>query len=294
MTGIIVKALSGFYYVQTAEDVITCRGRGKLRHEHITPLVGDRVEITCQGDGTGRVDAVLPRINHFQRPMVANIQQMIIVASGTIPVTDPYLIDRMTAMAEWKNCTPIVCFNKCDLCRMDEMAGVYKKAGFQPLQVSAETGEGMESLAALLDGKVSAFTGNSGVGKSSILNALHPGFSLRVGEVSEKLGRGRHTTRHVELFPVRGGLVADTPGFSALDAEEMDQVPKEELGKVFREFAPYGDECRFAGCAHYKEKGCAVRRAVQDGQIAPSRYQSYVRLYEQAAAHKSWEKHGKR
>ncbi len=295
MTGIIVKALSGFYYVQTAEDVIPCRGRGKLRHQQITPLVGDWVEITCQGDGAaGRVDAVLPRVNQFQRPMVANIQQMIIVASGAIPVTDPYLIDRMTAMAEWKNCTPIVCFNKCDLCRMDELAGVYEKAGFQTLQVSAETGEGMESLAALLDGKVSAFTGNSGVGKSSILNALHPGFSLRVGEVSEKLGRGRHTTRHVELFPVRGGLVADTPGFSSLDAEEMDQVPKEELGKVFREFAPYGDECRFAGCAHFKEKGCAVRRAVQEGQIAPSRYQSYIRLYEQTAAHKSWEKHGKR
>ena len=295
MTGTIIKALSGFYYVSTGQGgVIPCRGRGKLRYDRITPLVGDRVEITRQDDGTGRVDAVLPRINQFQRPMVANIQQMIIVASGAIPVTDPYLIDRMIAIAEWKSCDPVVCFNKCDLCRADDLVQVYAQAGFRTLQVSAETGEGMESLAAELSGKVSAFTGNSGVGKSSILNALCPGFSLQVGEVSHRLGRGRHTTRHVELFPVCGGLVADTPGFSSLDAEEMEQVPKEELARGFREFAPYGGQCRFAGCAHYKEKGCAVREAVEAGQIARSRYQSYVRMYEQAAARRSWETRGKR
>ena len=294
MTGIIIKALSGFYYVQTkAYGVVCCRGRGRLRHERITPLVGDRVELTYQGNDTGRVDAVLPRINQFHRPMVANIQQMVIVASGAIPATDPYLIDRMTALAEWKSCTPIICFNKCDLRRMDDLAAVYEKAGFHTLQISAETGEGMDGLASLLRGKVSAFTGNSGVGKSSILNTLHPGFSLRVGEVSEKLGRGRHTTRHVELFPVCGGLVADTPGFSSLDAEEMEQVPKEELAQTFREFAPYSDQCRFSSCAHYKERGCAVRDAVGNGLISPSRYQNYIRMYEQAMAQKSWERHGK-
>ena len=294
MTGIIVKALSGFYYVYTGSgEPVACRGRGKLRHQRVTPLVGDQVEITLLEDGTGRVEEILPRINQFQRPMAANIQQMIIVASGAIPVTDPYLIDRMIAMAEWKSCTPVVCFNKCDLCRMDELAQVYEQAGFQTIQVSAETGEGMETLAALLDGKVSAFTGNSGVGKSSILNALRPGACLQVGEVSEKLGRGRHTTRHVELFRVGGGLVADTPGFSSLDAEEMEQVPKQALSGVFREFAPYADQCRFAGCAHYKEKDCAVRQAVKDGRIASSRYQSYVRLYQQALDRKSWESGGK-
>ena len=248
---------------------------------------------TRQEDGTGRVEAILPRVNEFQRPMAANIQQMIIVASGAIPVTDPYLIDRMIAVAEWKSCTPVVCFNKCDLCRMDALAAVYEKAGFQTLQVSAETGEGMEHLAGLLAGKVSAFTGNSGVGKSSILNALQPGFSLQVGQVSEKLGRGRHTTRHVELFKVCGGLVADTPGFSSLDAEAMEQVPKEELAGVFREFGSYEARCRFAGCAHYKEKGCAVRDAVRAEEIALSRYQSYVRLYEQALARKSWQSNQK-
>ena len=295
MTGIIVKALSGFYYVHTQEcGVIPCRGRGKLRHDRITPLVGDRVEITRLTDGSGRVDAILPRINQFQRPMVANIQQMIIVASGAIPVTDPFLIDRMIAMAEWKGCVPIICFNKCDLCRVDELGAVYERAGFQTIQVSAETGENMDILAGLLADKVSAFTGNSGVGKSSILNALRPVADLKVGEVSEKLGSGRHTTRHVELFQVRGGLVADTPGFSSLDADELEQVPKEELGNVFREFVPYIGQCRFNGCAHYKEKGCAVRDAVRRGEIARSRYESYVRLYEQEKAVKSWESSGKR
>lgn len=294
MTGIIVKALSGFYYVHTAEQgVVACRGRGRLRHQQITPLVGDRVELTCQEDGTGRVEAILPRLNQFRRPMAANIQQMILVASGATPVTDPYLIDRMIAMAEWKDCEPIVCFNKCDLCRMDELAGVYRAAGFQTFQVSAKTGEGLDALAAALAEKVSAFTGNSGVGKSSLLNALDPNFALRVGEVSQKLGRGRHTTRHVELFPVGGGLVADTPGFSALDAEEMEQVPRQELAGVFREFTPYAGLCRFAGCAHYKERDCAVRQAVKEGRIASSRYDSYVRLYAQALAHKSWPGGGK-
>ena len=294
MTGIIVKAMSGFYYVHTEEQgVVACRGRGRLRHQQVTPLVGDRVELTCQDDGTGRVEAILPRLNQFRRPMAANIQQMVLVASGATPVTDPYLIDRMIAMAEWKGCEPIVCFNKCDLCRMDELPGVYQAAGFQTFQVSAETGEGVDELAAALSGKVSAFTGNSGVGKSSLLNALDPTFALRVGEVSQKLGRGRHTTRHVELFPVRGGLVADTPGFSALDAEEMEQVPRQELAGVFREFAPYTGLCRFAGCAHYKERDCAVRQAVKEGRIASSRYDSYARLYAQALTHKSWPGGGK-
>ena len=172
------------------------------------------------------VDAILPRKNQFQRPAVANIDQMVIVCSGAVPVTDPFLIDRMAAMAEWKGCQPLIVFNKCDLERADGLVQLYRSAGFPTLQVSAETGEGVDSLAAAIAEKVSAFTGNSGVGKSSILNALHPGFGLEVGEVSEKLGRGRHTTRHVELFPVAGGLVADTPGFSSFDVDQMEDIPK--------------------------------------------------------------------
>lgn len=289
MTGSILKSLSGFYYVDTgAGEPVTCRGRGRLRHQRITPLVGDRVEITLLPDGTGAVDEILPRKNEFSRPMVANIDQLILIASRAIPVTDPFLLDRMITIAEAKGCEPIVCFNKCDLAPADDLAAVYRGAGFRVFQVSAETGEGIESLGTVLTGKVSAFTGNSGVGKSSILNALAPEFALQVGEVSQRLGRGRHTTRHVELFRLRGGLAADTPGFSAFDVDRMEQIPKEDLAGAFREFAAYTGQCRFIGCAHGKEKGCAVRAAVEAGQIAPSRYDSYLRLYRQAKEQEPW------
>lgn len=292
MTGTIIKALSGFYYVDVGaeQEPITCRGRGKLRHQKITPLVGDHVAITVTEDGTGMVDEVLPRSNQFQRPMVANMDQLVILASGAIPVTDPFLIDRMVSLAEYKGCQPIICFNKCDLEPATQLVELYQKAGFQSFSISAQTGEGLEQLLGVLDGKISAFTGNSGVGKSSVLNALCPQFGLKVGQVSEKLGRGRHTTRHVELFRVGGGLVADTPGFSAFDVEQMELIPKEELANTFREFQPYLEQCRFVGCAHVKERGCAVREAVDNGAIAPSRYQSYVRLYDQVKSRPQWEK----
>ena len=292
MTGTIIKALSGFYYVDVGaeQEPITCRGRGKLRHQKITPLVGDHVAITVTEDGTGMVDEVLPRANQFQRPMVANMDQLVILASGAIPVTDPFLIDRMVALAEYKGCQPIICFNKCDLEPATQLVELYQKAGFQSFAISAQTGEGLEQLLGVLDGKISAFTGNSGVGKSSVLNALCPQFGLKVGQVSEKLGRGRHTTRHVELFRVGGGLVADTPGFSAFDVEQMELIPKEKLAHTFREFRPYLEQCRFVGCAHVKERGCAVREAVDNGAIAPSRYQSYVRLYDQVKSRPQWEK----
>ena len=292
MRGTIVKALSGFYYVDVGTDCepVACRGRGKLRHNKITPLVGDHVEITVTAEGTGMVDEVLPRSNQFQRPMVANMDQLVILASGAIPVTDPFLIDRMIALAEYKHCQPIICFNKCDLEPAEDLVELYRQAGFQSFSISAQTGTGLDQLMGVLEGKISAFTGNSGVGKSSVLNALCPQFGLKVGEVSEKLGRGRHTTRHVELFRVGGGLVADTPGFSAFDVEQMELIPKEELERTFREFHPYLDQCRFVGCAHVKERGCAVRQAVEQGEIADSRYRSYVRLYEQVKARPQWEK----
>lgn len=289
MTGTIVKSLSGFYCVDVGQgEPILCRGRGRLRHQRITPLVGDRAEITLLPDGSGAVDEILPRKNQFSRPMVANIDQLIMIASGAIPVTDPYLIDRMAAMAETKGCNPVICFNKCDLAPADELAAVYRKAGFLVFQVSAKTGAGIHELGAALSGKVSAFTGNSGVGKSSILNALAPGFALQVGEVSQKLGRGRHTTRHVELFRLCGGLAADTPGFSAFDAEGMEQLDQDQIAAAFRDFTPYLDRCRFTGCAHGREKGCAVRAAVEAGEIAASRYESYLRLFQQAKEQQSW------
>ena len=288
--GIILKALSGFYYVQCPDgELVTCRARGKFRYKKITPLVGDRVAITAQADGTGSLDEILPRRNFFQRPAVAHIDQMVIIASGAIPVTDPFLVDRITALAESKDCEPILCINKWDLVQAEELYHIYTAAGFHTIKVSAETGQGIEELRTLLAGKISAFTGNSGVGKSSILNALEPDFGLATGEISEKLGRGRHTTRHVELFPVSGGLIADTPGFSAFDTDKGEIREKEVLQHAFREFRPYLDQCRFIGCAHVREKGCAVLEALEEGKIQPSRHRSYVRLYELAKENKPWE-----
>lgn len=291
MEGLILKALSGFYYVLTDGDgTVACRARGKFRHQHITPLVGDRVEITLLPEGAGRVDEILPRRNAFSRPAVANIDQLVIVASGAPPVTDPFLIDRAAALAEGRDCEPVVVFNKCDLDPAEELLDLYRAAGFTALRASAATGEGIEALGAALAGKVSAFTGNTGVGKSSLLNALCPALALPVGEISEKLGRGRHTTRHVELLRLEnGGIIADTPGFSSLEADPAELGPKESLAAAFREFRPYLEDCRFVGCSHVKEKGCAVRAAVKAGGIAKSRHQSYVRLYEQAKERKAWE-----
>ncbi len=289
--GTIFKALSGFYYVKTGDIVLRCRARGRFRYDKETPLVGDQVSVTATGSGEGVVDAILPRRNSFSRPAVANIDQMVIIASGVIPVTEPFLIDRMAAIAEHAGCEVVVCVNKCDLGGSDQLMGIYRRAGFKTVRTSAVTGEGIAELASLLNGKVSVFTGNSGVGKSSILNAIDPQFSLSVGEVSEKLGRGRHTTRHVELFETSGGaVIADTPGFSSFDLERMELTDPVELQYAFHEFVPYIGSCRFAGCAHVKEKGCAVLAAVREGKIEPTRHSSYARLHEQLSSVKEWER----
>lgn len=289
--GIIMKALSGFYYVDDGQTVTACRGRGKLRRDKINPLVGDRVRFTPLENGSGALEEILPRKNEFFRPAVANIDQLVVIASQAIPVTDPFLIDRVAAIAESRGCDVVVCVNKCDLADGEPLAAIYRAAGFRTLMVSAETGEGMEELRQAITGKVSAFTGNSGVGKSSILNALDPQFSLATGDVSQKLGRGRHTTRHVELLRLScGALVADTPGFSSFDVDRMELARAEDLQYAFREFAPYLDKCRFQDCAHVKEKGCAVLEALAQGKIQPTRHQSYVRLYQQAKAVPDWER----
>lgn len=287
-----MKALSGFYYVDDGAKIITCRARGRFRHQKLTPLVGDRVRFTRLPDGSGTVEELLPRKNKFIRPAVANIDQLVIIASGAVPVTDPFLIDRVAAIADSKDdCGCIICINKCDLSSADELYDIYRAAGFLTLRVSAETGEGMEQLAAAIIGKVSAFTGNSGVGKSSILNCLEPNFHIQVGEVSDKLGRGRHTTRHIELYRLKNGaVVADTPGFSSFDTERMELFRKEDLESAFREFRPYLGDCQFVGCSHRKEKGCSVLAAVAANNITRIRHESYVRLYEQAREIKDWQR----
>ena len=288
--GRIWKALSGFYYVDTPQGCLTCRARGKFRKDGISPLVGDRVEVRELGNGEGFVEKLLPRRNAFVRPAVANIDQLVIIASGAIPQTDPFLIDRVAAIAELKGCEVLILLNKCDLNSADDLFEIYQAAGFQVLRVSAETGDGLEALKTLISGKLSAFTGNSGVGKSSILNALDPQMHLQVGEVSDALGRGRHTTRHVELFRLDcGAEVMDSPGFSSFETDALNLEWKHRLPETFREFGPYLGKCRFAGCSHTKEKGCAVLEALKAGKIQRSRHESYLRLYEELKPLKDWQ-----
>ena len=288
-SGRIIRSLSGFYDVQLPETVVTCRGRGILRKEQITPLTGDLVEITLER-GKGMVEAVLPRANSFVRPAVANVDALVLFAANVNPVTEPFLIDRVTAIAGNQNVPCILCINKCDLDAGDALAAVYEKAGFPVIRTSAITREGVEQLRSLLKGKLTAFTGNSGVGKSSILNCLCPELGLATGEVSEKLGRGRHTTRHVELYRLEEDTyVMDTPGFSSFDTDQMDVILKENLQYSFPDFASSLGQCQFADCSHRREPGCAVRARVETGDISPSRYDSYLRLYEKAAQIKQWE-----
>lgn len=287
--GRIEKALSGFYYVNTGEQVLQCRARGKLRREGLSPLVGDWVQVRELGGGEGFVETVEPRKNVFLRPAAANVDQLVIIASAAIPVTEPYLIDRIAAIAALKGCQVLLCLNKCDLDPAEELYGIYAHSAIQVLRLSAATGAGIDALRDAISGKLNAFTGNSGVGKSSVLNALSPALTLPVGEVSRALGRGRHTTRHVEMFPLGGETwVIDTPGFSSFDTQEMDLELKTHLPETFPEFAPYVDQCRFVGCSHTKEKGCRVLQAVRDGNIHPSRHRSYVRLYEELKDLKEW------
>ena len=288
-TGRIIRSLSGFYDVQLPDGVVTCRGRGVLRKEHVTPLTGDMVEVTLE-HGKGMVEAVLPRKNSFVRPAVANVDALAIFAANVNPVTEPFLIDRVAAIAGDQNVQCLIVINKSDLDPAEQLRGIYEKAGFPVILTSAKTGEGLESLKEYLHGKLTAFTGNSGIGKSSVLNCLCPELMLATGEVSEKLGRGRHTTRHVELFALEEDTyVMDTPGFSSFDTDQMDIILKENLQYAFPDFGPYVGKCQFADCSHRREPGCAVRQALEEGLIGQTRYDSYLRLYEKSAQIKQWE-----
>lgn len=287
--GRIVRSLSGFYDVQTDSGIISCRGRGHLRRGNDVPLTGDMVEITME-KGKGMVEKILPRKNHFIRPAVANVDVLVIFAANVNPVTEPFLIDRVAAIAGDQEVQVVLCVNKCDLDPAVDLTRIYQNAGFAVIQTSAETGEGVEGLRAAITGKLVAFTGNSGVGKSSILNELCPELHLPVGEVSEKLGRGRHTTRHVELYDLgKNTYVADTPGFSSFDTDQMEVILKENLQYAFPDFGDYIGQCQFHDCSHRKEPGCAVTAAVGEGRIERTRYDSYLRLYEKASLIKEWE-----
>lgn len=287
--GRIVRSLSGFYDVLTPEGVVTCRARGILRKQNVTPLTGDMARITVE-KGKGMVEEILPRRNSFIRPAAANVDALVVFAANVNPITEPFLVDRVAAIAGNQDVEVIICVNKTDLDPAEDLVDIYTKAGFRVFPTSAETGEGVEALRQAISGKLTAFTGNSGVGKSSILNRIAPGLALETGEVSEKLGRGRHTTRHVELYRLDDDTyIMDTPGFSSFDTDQMDVILKENLQYAFPDFAPCLGQCQFHDCSHRREPGCAVRTAVEEGRIQPTRYDSYLRLYEKACQIKTWE-----
>lgn len=287
-TGRIIRSISGFYDVATSEGIVTCRGRGSLRRFG-APLTGDLVEISVE-HGKGMIEKILPRRNQFVRPAVANMDALVVFAANVNPVTEPFLIDRVAAIAGDRDVSVYVCVNKCDLDPAIDLVRIYEHAGFPVIRASAETGEGMEELRSLIKGKLTAFTGNSGVGKSSVLNCLCPELHLPVGEVSEKLGRGRHTTRHVELYCLdEDTYVADTPGFSSFDTDQMDALLKENLQFAFPDFGRYLGSCQFHDCTHRAEPGCRITEAVTAGEIERSRYDSYLRLYETAEKIKPWD-----
>ena len=288
-TGRILRSISGFYDVQTPDGLISCRARGILRRQGNSPLTGDLVEISVE-KGKGMVEAILPRRNSFVRPAVANVDALVVFAANVNPITEPFLIDRVAAIAGDQNVSVLLCVNKCDLDPAVDLVRIYRSAGFPVITTSAETGEGVEELRQWIQGKLTAFTGNSGVGKSSVLNRLCPELALPTGEVSEKLGRGRHTTRHVELYRLgEDTYVADTPGFSSFDTDQMEVILKENLQYAFPDFGPYIGSCRFDDCSHRKEPDCAVRAALEAGTLEPTRYDSYLKLYEKSSQVKTWE-----
>ncbi len=290
LNGLILQGIGGFYYVEAAEGVYECRARGSLRKLGVTPLAGDHVRITVQEDGKGVLEEVLPRKNSLIRPPVANVDALVMIISMTDPEPSLPVIDRMLAVAEHKGLEPIMVFNKTDLRSSQALETLYARAGYCVLSVCAHEAESLLPLRELLRGKVCAFAGNSGVGKSSVINVLDPTLGLEVGETSKKLGRGRHTTRSACLYSQEGGgYLVDTPGFSSLDAQRLEHIDKDELASCFREFGPFLGGCRFTSCSHTVEKGCAVREAVEAGNIAVSRHESYVTLYAEAKEWKEWE-----
>lgn len=290
LEGLVLRCIGGFYYVETADAVYTCRARGAFRRQGLSPVAGDRVVISVPETGDGAVERVLPRRNSLVRPPVANVDVLVLVASICEPTTNTLVLDKMIAIAEKQGICPVIVINKTDLGDPQPLADIYKRAGFECYEVSAHDPRSLQPLRDRLAGCVSVFTGNSGVGKSSILNGLYPELVLETGEISQKLGRGRHTTRSASLYRMDEGYVVDTPGFSSLDMEQVEPIAKDELADCFREFEPYFGDCRFIGCAHYKEPDCAIRSAVERGEIAPSRYESYVTMYKAVKDKKEWEK----
>lgn len=289
-TGRIIQAIAGFYYCQTKEGaVFECRARGAFRNEEVTPLAGDLAVFETDGQ-SGVVTQVLKRKNAFTRPPLANLDQLFLVAAAKSPAPNLLVLDKLVTVCEYKGIEPVLIITKTDLADGGALQEIYEGAGFCVFPLSNRTPAHLDEIRAMLSGKISAFAGNTGVGKSTLLNNLFPGLSLQTADISQKLGRGRHTTRQVTLYPAgEGGFVADTPGFGTMDLSQYEIIRKEALAECFREFRPYLDRCRFTGCSHTAEKGCAVREACRSGRISRTRYENYCALYEDARQIKEWE-----
>ncbi|MFD1360290.1 ribosome small subunit-dependent GTPase A [Lentibacillus salinarum] len=284
--GRIIKAVSGFYYVQSGDDMYQCRGRGVFRNQNITPLVGDFVEFN---ETEGYILAVKPRRNTLVRPPVANIDQAVIVSSAVKPDFNPLLLDRFLVMIESKQVKPVIFLTKKDVIAEAEMENLiyyqklYEQIGYPVELISSKEPEKLTELTRYFAERVSVIAGQSGVGKSSLLNVLNPSLELKTDEISASLGRGKHTTRHVELVEAGGGLVADTPGFSALDFRNLEAA---DLGECFPEIRERQPDCKFRSCLHHKEPNCAVKQAVEDGEVAATRYDHYLRFLDEINSRK--------
>ena len=286
--GRIIRQTGGFYYVDTGDGVIECRARGLFRKQGITPLVGDIADVERTDDGKGFVVGWQQRKNNMVRPPVANVDRLLLILSVADPVPNILVVDKMLAIAEYKGIDVVIVVTKADLEDTGALCSLYRSVGYQVKSINS-LADSPEEVTALIQGKLCVLAGNTGVGKSTLLNAIDPALALKTGETSQKLGRGRHTTRVTELFALGGGLIADTPGFSSLETAQLELIKKDKLELCFREFAPYLGQCRFTGCSHTKEKGCAVLSAVQSGNIAQSRHTSYLEMYEEAKQIKDWE-----
>ena len=288
--GIITKAIGGIYFVEAPDGVFKCSARGIFRKKEISPCCGDKVRFETEDNINFVISEIFERKNYLIRPPLANLDQLIFVVSTCSPVPNFLLLDKFIAVCEYKNIKPIIVITKIDIKGIHEIMNIYSTAGIEVCSVNNITGEGCDTVLKQLTGKLSAFTGNSGVGKSTLLNNILPELKLETNEISKKLGRGKHTTRHVELYKLEnGGYIADTPGFSTLDTQRYDIIFKEDLADCFTEFSDYTGNCRFQDCSHTKEKGCAVINAVENGLIKKSRHDSYVQMYEEAKQIKEWE-----
>ena len=287
--GLIMKSTAGFYYVRCDDGkIIECRARGVFRKQKVSPLVGDKVVIEHDGE-KGTVAEICDRKNYLIRPPVANLDKLVIVSSVVEPVPSLLILDKLTAMAVNKDIEPVVVFSKADLENAEQYVEIYRKAGIESFAFSSKTGDGAEEIRKVFNNSVCALTGNTGVGKSSLLNCIAPELELATSHISDKLGRGRHTTRTVELYELFGGYIADTPGFSSLDFENSEIIIKENLPFCFPEFEEYIGQCKFVSCAHIGEKGCAVCAAAKEGKIPDSRLESYKMMYDEVKDYKEWQ-----